>query len=134
MRSNEFLIQKAKEARKYAYAPYSGIKIGAAISTKGGKIFTGCNVENASFGLTICAERVAIAKAVSEGNCDFEHLVLVSDDFVYPCGACRQVLSEFVEDMRITLVNGGGETKDTNLRKLLPFPFSISRSSQQRIS
>jgi cytidine deaminase len=125
----ESLVQKAKEVRKYAYAPYSGVKIGAAISTKSGKIFTGCNVENASFGLTICAERVAITKAVSEGECDFEHLVIVSDDFAYPCGACRQVLSEFVKDIMITLVNKKGETKETTLKKLLPFPFYISHSS-----
>ncbi len=126
---DKLLIQKAKKVRRRAYAPYSGIKIGVAISTKSSKIFTGCNVENASFGLTICAERVAVAKGVSEGNCDFEHLVIVSDDFAYPCGACRQVLNEFVDDVRITLVNKKGETIETTLKKLLPFPFYISHSS-----
>jgi len=129
MELDKLLIQKAKEARKYAYAPYSGIKIGAAISIKSKEIFTGCNIENASFGLTICAERVALAKAASEGKCNFKHLVIVSSDFIYPCGACRQVLSEFVEDLRITLVNDRGETCETTLKELLPFPFYIPHSS-----
>jgi len=128
MELDKLLIQKATEVRKCAYAPYSVIKIGAAISIKSKEIFTGCNIENASFGLTICAERVAIAKAVSEGRCNFEHLVIVSSDFVYPCGACRQVLSEFVKDIRIILVNDKGETRETTLKELLPFPFYIPHS------
>ncbi|MCK4595802.1 cytidine deaminase [candidate division WOR-3 bacterium] len=123
----ESIIEKAKKARENAYAPYSGIKIGTAILTKSGKTFTGCNIENASYGLTICAEMVAIANAISEGEREFELLVITSDDFVYPCGACRQVLIEFSGDIKIILVNEKGDIIDTTIKKLLPHPFHISR-------
>ena len=119
------LLNKAREAMGYAYAPYSNFRVGAAISTKDGKIWTGCNIENVSSGLTICAERVAILKAISEGYPNFEWLVIVADDLTYPCGACRQVLKEFVVDLKITLVDGKGNTLDTSLGKLFPFPFSL---------
>lgn len=122
----KILLNKARETMRYAYAPYSKIKVGAAISTKNGNIFTGCNIENASSGLTICAERVAIAKAISEGDSGFEHLVIAADEIIYPCGACRQVLSEFVVDIKVTLVDGRGDIQTTSLAKLFPFPFSIS--------
>ena len=94
------LIDKAHEAMKNAYSPYSGFKVGAAILTKDGKIFTGCNVENASYGATICAERCAATKAVSEGSNEFTAIAIVSssDKFTYPCGICRQFLSEFFEE------------------------------------
>lgn len=120
------LIRKAKEARQNAYAPHSNIKIGVALLTKSGRIYTGCNIENSSFGLTICAERVAASKAVSEGERDFELMVIVSRDFAYPCGACRQFLSEFAKDIPIKIINEKGEEKDTSLRELLPYPFHIS--------
>ncbi|MCK4329029.1 cytidine deaminase [candidate division WOR-3 bacterium] len=123
----ESIIEKAKKARENAYAPYSGIKIGTAILTKSGKTFTGCNIENASYGLTICAEMVAIANAISEGEREFELLVIASDDFAYPCGACRQVLIEFSGDIKIILVNEKGDIIDTTIKKLLPHPFHISR-------
>ena len=94
------LIDKAHEAMKNAYSPYSGFKVGAAILTKDGKIFTGCNVENASYGATICAERCAATKAVSEGSNEFTAIAIVSssDKFTYPCGICRQFLSEFFDE------------------------------------
>ena len=97
------LIDKAKEVRKQAYAPYSNFLVGAAIVGESGKIYAGCNIENSSFGLTICAERVALYKAVSEGVKDIEVLALVTDTQtpVWPCGGCRQVLAEFNRELLI---------------------------------
>ena len=122
----EILLKKAKEASEKAYAPYSGFKVGAALLTKSGKIFTGCNVENASYGLSNCAERTAIFKAVSEGEKDFsEILIYVNDEkMFYPCGACRQVMSEFSEDLKITIVSNS-EVVETDIKKLLPLSFRL---------
>ena len=94
------LIKIAQEAMEKAYAPYSGFKVGAAILTTDGKVFSGCNVENASYGATICAERCAAIKAVSEGNTSFSKIIIVSSSgkYTYPCGVCRQFLSEFFEE------------------------------------
>ncbi len=120
------VIDNAKQAKQNAYAPYSNLKIGAALLTTSGKIFTGSNIENSSYGLSICAERVAVSKAVSGGERDFELIVIASDEFAYPCGACRQFLSEFSENLKIILVNDRGEERDTSLQELFPYPFKIS--------
>ncbi|HID15266.1 MAG TPA: cytidine deaminase [Candidatus Atribacteria bacterium] len=123
------LIEKAIEmalgVRELAYAPYSNFKVGAAIVTKDGKIFTGCNVENASYGLTICAERSAIFKAVSEGKRDFSSLIVVTDteEPAAPCGACRQVIREFSKDLEIIMVNLKGKRVIKSLEELLPESF-----------
>jgi cytidine deaminase len=120
------LIEKAIEAMNKAYAPYSSFKVGAALLTKSGRIFTGCNVENASFGLSICAERVAIFSAVSAGELQFEKLVVVAntDSPVSPCGACRQVMSEF-GDFEVLLVNTRKEVVRTRVSELLPRAFKL---------
>ncbi|WP_448516051.1 cytidine deaminase [Pseudothermotoga sp.] len=120
------LIEKAIEAMNRAYAPYSNFKVGAALLTKSGRIFTGCNVENASFGLSICAERVAIFSAVAAGEVQFEKLVVVADTDspVSPCGACRQVMSEF-GDFEVLLVNTRKEVVRTRVSELLPRAFKL---------
>lgn len=124
---NSELIIKAKEAMNFAYSPYSNFKVGAAIATKRGQIFTGCNIENASYGATICAERCATMKAISEGYTEFTKIAIVasSNDFTYPCGICRQFLSEFSKDLVIVLSNKEGEVKEVRLTELLPYAFSL---------
>jgi len=105
--SPEELITKAFEAQKYAYVPYSHFVVGAAILTTEGLVYTGCNIENASYGLTVCAERVAVFKAVSSGQQSFKALAVVAgtEEYASPCGACRQVLSEFGRDMKVYMAN-----------------------------
>ncbi|HCX74024.1 MAG TPA: cytidine deaminase [Candidatus Cloacimonas sp.] len=122
----EKLIEQAKKASLNAYAPYSGFKVGAALLTKSGKIFTGCNVENSSYGLTNCAERTAIFKAVSEGEKEFEHLVIYVDSpkLFTPCGACRQVISEFSQELPVTIISQN-ENLETDMGKLLPYTFKL---------
>jgi cytidine deaminase len=119
------LIERASLAQSQAYAPYSGFKVGAAILTEDGEIYSGCNVENSSYGLTICAERVALFKAISEGKRRFKSVVVFSDRLAYPCGACLQVLVEFSPEMEVCLASSKGELKRFNLRDLLPKPFAI---------
>lgn len=124
---NATLIMKAKEAMNYSYSPYSHFKVGAALSTKHGQVFTGCNIENASYGATICAERTAATKAISEGYVDFDKIAIVStrEEFTYPCGICRQFLSEFSKDLIIVLSNKEGEIKEVRLSELMPEAFSL---------
>ncbi len=119
------LIRRAKEARKNAYSPYSKVIIGAAVLTSDGKIFTGCNIENSSFGLSNCAERTAVFKAVSEGHRKLEAVAIVgeSEDFTRPCGACRQVLVEFGPEMRVIRRGIDGFSSDLSIKALLPEPF-----------
>lgn len=119
------LIKKAKKARERAYAPYSKFKVGAALLTKKGKVYTGANVENATLGLTVCAERVALFKAVTNGEKNFVKIAVVADkdEPITPCGACLQVLSEFTSDLKIVCANLKGKTKRYNLRELLPEAF-----------
>ncbi|HHX96641.1 MAG TPA: cytidine deaminase [Clostridia bacterium] len=121
----EELIKAAKKARLRAYAPYSDWQVGAALKSKEGKIYSGCNIENASYGLSMCAERVALFKAVSEGVTDFEALVLVSDreEPAAPCGACRQVLAEFALTLPVFLVNLQEKVIRTTVEELLPAVF-----------
>ncbi|WP_274376813.1 MULTISPECIES: cytidine deaminase [Fervidobacterium] len=121
------LIEIAKEVREQAYAPYSNFKVGAVLVTKNGKVFTGVNVENASYGLTNCAERTAIFKAVSEGERDFDTLVVIAntDKPVAPCGACRQVMAEF-GNFKVILANTKGDWIETTVQELLPYGFDKS--------
>ncbi|MGC8820137.1 MAG: cytidine deaminase [Fervidobacterium sp.] len=118
------LIELAKKARENAYAPYSHFKVGAVLVTKDGSIFTGVNVENASYGLTNCAERTAIFKAVSEGHTKFDTLIVIADTEkpVSPCGACRQVMAEF-GDFKVILANTKGDWIETSVSQLLPYNF-----------
>lgn len=127
---NEVLISYAKKAMGNAYAPYSGFCVGAALLTTEEEIFTGCNVENASFGATICAERCAMLKAVSEGYTSFKKIAIVSssNNLTYPCGLCRQFLSEFMEeDASIVLVNDKEEIREYTLGYLIPFSFNLAK-------
>ena len=109
-----------------AYIPYSHFPVGAALECEDGYVATGCNIENASYGLAICAERTAAVKAVSEGHTKFKRIVIVgrSDDYCYPCGACRQFLYEFGPDMEVICLNKNGEEKKMPLRELLPCGFN----------
>ena len=121
------LLSKAEEARKNAYVPYSGFAVGAAALSKDGRGFTGCNIENAAYGVTNCAERTAIFKAISEGVREFAALAVVADTAgpVSPCGACRQVMAEFFEpDMPIYLGSMQGAGIQTEIKSLLPGAFT----------
>jgi cytidine deaminase len=127
----EGLLQRAAEARERAHAPYSGFRVGAALLTEAGTVFVGCNVENASYGLTLCAERVAVSAAVAAGETRFEAVAVVTEPRdggpVAPCGACRQVLSEFAPS--ITVVSQAGDRiEEWTLDRLLPAPFRRIRS------
>jgi len=118
------LIDLARKARKKAYTPYSHYKVGAALLGKSGKVYTGCNVENASYGHTVCAERTAVLKAVSEGETEFEAIAVVTKNGGSPCGACRQVLSEFAPELTIYIADKNGEYRTTSMKKLLPDSFT----------
>jgi cytidine deaminase len=129
------LAIRARQARIGAHAPYSGFRVGAAILTKSGKIYTGCNIENSSFSLTICAERTAIFKAVSEGEKSFTAIAIVSDDTGYtsPCGACRQVIWDLAGNIDCVMMNAKDQLKSEKLKSLLPFAFidkSIKKSKR----
>lgn len=119
------LIEEAKEARKMAYTPYSNYKVGAALLTKDGKIYRGCNVENASYGLTNCAERTAIFKAVSQGDRDYKAIAIVldADEFGAPCGACRQVIREFGTEIDVVMATVSGNYKVLKIKDLVPYSF-----------
>lgn len=125
MAASDPLVEAARAARAHAVAPLSGFAVGAAIEADDGRVFTGCNVENASYGLTICAERVAIFKALSEGARRFRRVAVVADSDAPtpPCGACRQVLWEFAGDVPVVLANLARETGRHRLSELLPLPF-----------
>lgn len=121
-------IEEANKMLSKAYIPYSKFPVGAALVTKEGKIYTGCNIENASYGLCNCAERTAIFKAVSEGERDFSYLVITgaTDGPISPCGACRQVIAEFCDPkMPVLLTNVKGDEKEVTVEQLLPGAFSI---------
>ena len=124
--TDEKLVELAKEAMKNAYVPYSHFKVGAALLTKDGTVFQGCNIENASYGATNCAERTAIFKAVSEGYREFEKIAVVasSGDYASPCGICRQVLFEFLPEGKVILDSEEKGMVTYTVRELLPFGFS----------
>jgi cytidine deaminase len=119
------LIEIAKKARNCSLAPFSNFLVGAALRTKAGQIFTGCNIESASYGLTVCAERVAIWKALSECERDFTDLVIVVDteQLTPPCGTCRQIIWEYTKHAKITLANLKGRSEVVDIRELLPKAF-----------
>src|SRR5688572_22651841 len=122
---HEQLIAAARAVREHAHAPFSGFKVGAALETSDGVLITGCNVENATFGLTICAERVAVVKAISDGHRKFTRIAIVADtdEPTPPCGACRQILWEFGGDLEILLANLKELKATYRLADLLPLPF-----------
>ena len=122
------LLEAALAARENAHAPFSKFKVGAAIEDQTGRIFTGCNVENATYGLTICAERVAVFKAISEGARKFTRIAVAADTDMLtpPCGACRQILWEFCGDAELILVNMEGKTESFRMKDLFPRPFDAS--------
>jgi cytidine deaminase len=120
------LLELAIEARRKAYVPYSRFPVGAALRTASGAVYTGCNVENASYGLTVCAERVAIWKAISEGEREFEALVVVTDISGSPCGACRQVMAEFALEMPVMIADLEGNGQVLTVAQLLPEAFQPS--------
>lgn len=119
----------AAKMRERSYVPYSHYAVGAALLTKDGKIYTGCNIENAAYPVTVCAERTAIFKAVSEGDKNFEAIAVATEDGQgYPCGSCRQVMAEFSTDMAVFLTDGSGRvTVETNIADLLPGAFTPER-------
>ena len=128
MPSLERLISAARSAREKAHAPFSNFKVGAAIEDENGRIFTGCNVENATYGLTICAERVAVFKAISEGARKLTRIAVVADtpQLTPPCGACRQILWEFCPDADLVLANLSGARETLSIRHIFPRPFDAS--------
>ena len=128
MSDDKKLIVAAQAARENAHAPYSNFRVGAALRAKSGRVYTGCNVENASYGLTVCAERVAILKAISEGERGFEAIAVVTDTdaLTPPCGACRQLIWEFCGDVPVILSNLKGKVERERSSKLLPRPFDSS--------
>lgn len=122
------LAEAAVEARNNAHAPYSHFLVGAALEAEDGRVFTGCNVENATYGLSVCAERVAVFKAISEGARRFRRVAVAADTDVLtpPCGACRQILWEFCGDIEVTLTNLRGKTETLRMKDLFPRPFDDS--------
>ena len=122
------LTESALAARRNAHAPFSHFQVGAALEDDSGRIHTGCNVENATYGLTVCAERVAVFKAISEGARKFTRIAVAADTDVLtpPCGACRQILWEFCGDVELILVNPRGKTETFRLKDLFPRPFDAS--------
>src|SRR5436309_11873766 len=122
------LLSAALAARAHAFAPFSKFLVGAAIEDTEGRIHTGCNVENATYGLTLCAERVAVFKAISEGVRKFRRVVVAADtgNLTPPCGACRQILWEFCGDVELVLVNPHGKTETHRMKDLFPKPFDVS--------
>jgi len=120
------IIESAIKASNNSYSPYSNFKVGAAILTDNNKIFTGTNIENASLGLTVCAERIALFKAVSEGYKNFQVIAIATNDGSYPCGACRQVLNEFSSDLTVIVADfKKKQIVETKLKDLLPYSFDL---------
>lgn len=123
------LLKLAEEARLNAYVPYSKFRVGAALLTSDGKVYTGCNIESASFGATNCAERTAIFKAISEGERSFTKIAIASDNSdknqpTWPCGICRQVIVEFADDIKVITGSSDGDIIETNIKDLLPHHFA----------
>ncbi len=127
MKISKILIRKVKEAIAYSYSPYSKIQVGAVLYCKNGKMYTGVNIENSSYSLTVCAERVALFKALSEGAKDFVLLLIYSPqyDFITPCGACLQVISEFAPELIVATMSKDEEFKFLPVQTLLKMPFRI---------
>ena len=132
--TDDDLVLRAREAMGRAHSPYSKMKVGAALVTSAGRVFTGCNVENASYGLTLCAERTAVVKAVSEGEREFAALAITTDrdEPLMPCGACRQFLREFGPGLHIVVEGAGGVRSVSSLEELLPQAFEPSALARGR--
>lgn len=128
------LLSAAIDARKQAYAPYSGFEVGAAVLTESGEVYTGCNIENASYSATICAERVAVTKAICAGHRSITALALVADypEPLSPCGICRQVLVEFGPEAEVIMANTKGKVRTTNMNELLPHAFVLAVSKRDK--
>ena len=126
------LVAQAAEARKSAYVPYSHFPVGAALLDADGTVYTGCNVENASYGLTICAERNAVAHAVAEGARRFNAIAVMTENGVTPCGMCRQVLAEFGPTMTVIVADAAGHRRIYNLADLLPAAFTPAQLEEGR--
>jgi cytidine deaminase len=128
MNASDPLLAAAVAARENAFAPFSKFKVGAAVEGLDGRVYTGCNVENATYGLTICAERVAVFKGVSEGERRFKRVAVAADTdrLTPPCGACRQILWEFCGDVEVVLLNPRGKIEAYRLKELLPKPFDAT--------
>lgn len=126
------LIRLAKEVREKAHAPYSNFKVGAALLTEDGRVFTGCNVENASYGDALCAEKVAIIKAIAEGADQFSKLVVITDapEPASPCGSCRQILFEFSPELLVVMANLEGVKREKTIKELLPYAFSLKHGNK----
>ena len=129
--THDELIASAAESRERAYAPYSRFKVGAALLGVSGLAYTGCNVENAAYGPSMCAERTAIFKAVSEGEREFEAIAVVTENGAPPCGTCRQVMMEFAPDMTVIIADTEGNTRLTTVRDLLPDSFTPDQLPQK---
>ena len=131
--TDQELVEQAFAMHQFSYAPYSKFPVGAALLCEDGTVFTGCNVENAAFGSAICAERTAVAKAVSEGHTDFVRIAVAGggDNFCVPCGVCRQVLQEFAPDLEVICLNEQGQELTLSLRELLPHGFDRSFLPQE---
>lgn len=124
------LREAAMAALEHAYAPYSNFRVGAALRTRGGKVITGCNMENSAFGLALCAETLAVAYAVSQGITEFDEIAIATEDLLPtpPCGACRQVLNEFAPDIRVVSYTRDGKEAAWSLGELLPNAFMLNNS------
>jgi len=124
---NSNLYQKAVDAQGLSYSPYSKVTVGAALLTDSGSIYVGSNIENSSYGATICAERTAIFNAVLNGERKYKEIVITSnlDDFIFPCGMCLQVMAEFCDDLTVYATNSKGEVVQKSIRELLPFAFRL---------
>jgi len=125
-RTYHSLVQRARKALRHSHAPFSGFRVGAALLANNGRIYHGCNIENSSYGLTICAERTAIFRAISDGVHKFQAIAIVSDEggFTSPCGACRQVLSDLAGNIDVILADHRGQMKVFKMKNLLPHPFT----------
>ncbi|HLX45598.1 MAG TPA: cytidine deaminase [Bryobacteraceae bacterium] len=125
---SQALVEAALAARDHAHAPFSNFRVGAAVEDSSGRIYAGCNIENATYGLTVCAERVAIFKAISEGAREFRRIAVAADTdtLTPPCGACRQILWEFCGDIEVILTNPRGAYESLRLAELFPRPFDAS--------
>ena len=128
MTEHDAVVEAARQARENAHAPFSNFRVGAALRATSGRVFGGCNVENATYGLTVCAERIAIFKAISEGERGFDAISVVTDTDMLtpPCGACRQLIWEFCGDVPVILANLKGKTEVFQMRELFPKPFDSS--------
>ncbi len=132
MEENKQLLEIASKAAKYAYAPYSNFKVGAALLTDDGLVFTGCNIENASYGLCNCAERTAVFKAVSEAKTNLKKIAVAVEDInktVYPCGSCLQVLAEFMYDGSV-IISRNGEPEELKVKDMLPYNFTLDEKNE----